>query len=213
MYNLPLFPLNTVLFPDMPLPLHIFEERYKLMINRCRQEERPFGVVLIQSGEAQHGPLAIPHSVGCTAKIANVQELSEGRLFIMAIGQERFRIVSVNKDNPYLIGTVEKAPLQGETNARLPIATPQLHSLVVEYLQILSKIGKVEFDPTQIPTDPHSFLYLAASIIQLPLERKQSFLAADQAINLLYGLYNEYRDQVTLLRAMPPNDQGSFSIN
>ena len=67
---LPLFPLNTVLFPNMVLPLHVFEERYKLMINTCLAQDKPFGVVLIYSGTEAGGP-AVPHSVGTVARIAH----------------------------------------------------------------------------------------------------------------------------------------------
>ncbi|HQF70729.1 MAG TPA: LON peptidase substrate-binding domain-containing protein, partial [Promineifilum sp.] len=69
MYELPLFPLNLVLFPGMPLPLHIFEERYKEMVADCLRENRPFGVVLIAEGRAEGGAPARPHVVGCTAEI------------------------------------------------------------------------------------------------------------------------------------------------
>ena len=75
MYELPLFPLNVVLFPGMPLPLHIFEDRYKEMIADCIRENRPFGVVLIEEGSAEHGPAARPVAIGCTAEIAQVQEM------------------------------------------------------------------------------------------------------------------------------------------
>ena len=67
--DLPLFPLNTVLFPGMVLPLHIFEERYKLMINHCLEEERPFGVLLIREGK-EVGSGAVPYQVGTTTMIA-----------------------------------------------------------------------------------------------------------------------------------------------
>ena len=87
---LALFPLNTVLFPGMPLPLHIFEERYKIMIGRCIDEDRPFGVVLIQSGTEVGNP-AVPHVVGTTALIAAVKRLEDGRMNLIAVGQERFR--------------------------------------------------------------------------------------------------------------------------
>ena len=64
-HELPLFPLNTVLFPDMPLPLHVFEPRYLEMMDYCRRERTPFGVVLIQSGPEVGGP-SLPFSVGMT---------------------------------------------------------------------------------------------------------------------------------------------------
>jgi Lon protease-like protein len=75
--DLPLFPMNTVLFPGMVLSLHIFEERYKLMINRCLEEERSFGVLLIRKGQ-EVGGSAIPYDVGTTTTIAGLNRLTAG---------------------------------------------------------------------------------------------------------------------------------------
>lgn len=86
MYELPLFPLNTVLFPGTPIQLHIFEDRYLKMINRCIEEHKPFGVVLIEEGSEAFGPLAKPYRIGCTALIAKVEKLEDGRINITAVG-------------------------------------------------------------------------------------------------------------------------------
>ena len=99
MFELPLFPLNTVLFPGMPLTLHIFEDRYKLMIGKCIQERQPFGVVLIRRGLEALGPVADTHSVGCMAFIRQVERLEQGRTLVRmglnhrrnTIPQGRFR--------------------------------------------------------------------------------------------------------------------------
>ena len=88
MLNLPLFPLNTVLFPEMPLPLHIFEVRYKQMIAKCLAGDRTFGVVLIKHGSEALGPLAEPYSIGCTARIIESQSLGEGRMEITTVGED-----------------------------------------------------------------------------------------------------------------------------
>lgn len=213
MFELPLFPLNTVLFPDMPLPLHIFEERYKIMMDTCIQEKRPFGVVLIREGAAEFDPLVTPHPIGCTAKIIQVQHLNEGDLFIMAVGEKRFRIHSLQRDKPYLVGQVEYAPLETEQVKSLDKAVHRLYPLVVDYLNILAQVGKVEFDTSQIPTDPSTFVYLAASIIQVPVEKKQNFLAEDDATQLLNDLRHVYHEEVPLLRLIPAQDQGIFSMN
>src|SRR4029450_7854046 len=98
-----LFPLNTVLFPGMPLPLHVFEERYKLMVGRCLEEERPFGVVLIRTGQEGGGP-AVPHRVGTTAEIATAKHLDDGRMNLLVVGQERVRIRELVRQEPYLVG-------------------------------------------------------------------------------------------------------------
>jgi len=97
---LPLFPLEVVLFPGMPLPLHIFEPRYKLMIAHCREQQQEFGVVLSRKHK--------PAQVGCSAEILKViKEYPDGRLDILAVGQNRFRLLQVFEDLPYLQGRVD----------------------------------------------------------------------------------------------------------
>jgi Lon protease-like protein len=216
MYEIPLFPLNTVLFPGMPLPLHIFEERYKEMIGRCLQERLPFGVVLVQDDIPESdlpSESSKPHTVGCTAEIAQVQPLEEGRMLIMTIGRERFRIVDLKYDQPYLVGLVETAPLVREDEELLDRAAAHLHPLVTEYLTILADVGEVEFDVGQVPHDAEALVYLAATLIQLPQEDKQHLLATDRASTLLKRLYHHYKGEVALMRWIPKADQGIFSSN
>lgn len=213
MNELPLFPLNTVLFPGMPLPLHIFEERYKAMISHCLQENIPFGVVMIKEGVAEGGPLARPHLIGCTAEIAQVEDLEQGRMLIMTIGRERFRVVKLQHDKPYLVGMVEAAPLvEGDPEA-LQSDAAALFPLVREYLEILARTGSIDFDAAQIPAEPVPLSYLAATIIQLPMEEKQQLLGLDHAAQLLRSILTIYRWEVALMRSMPPDDQGIFSTN
>ena len=104
--ELPLFPLNSVLFPGATLPLHIFEERYKLMIGRCLQSGSPFGVLLIRSGN-EVGEAGEPFEVGTTARIVRVQHLDEGRMNLVCLGEQRFRLLKTLRDTPYLVGEVE----------------------------------------------------------------------------------------------------------
>ena len=104
--ELPLFPLNNVvLFPGMPLPLHIFEERYKAMIGDCVRRSEPFGVLLIKEGN-EVGEPASPHSVGTTARISQVQRLQEGRLNILTRGERRFELLETVQTVPHLVGLV-----------------------------------------------------------------------------------------------------------
>src|SRR5262245_66168313 len=118
MYELPLFPLNTVLFPGMPLRLHIFEERYKLMIGRCYAEGEPFGVTLIKRGQ-EVGGRAEPFQIGCKAVITEVEPLEGGRMNIVAVGSERFQIHSLKHNQPYLIGMVDSLPLANDDSQYL----------------------------------------------------------------------------------------------
>jgi Lon protease-like protein len=93
--TIPLFPLELVLMPSMPLPLHIFEERYKLMIGECLEQKKAFGVVYQKSSDMKR--------IGCTAKIVQVlRRFDDGRLDIMTQGVKRFVIENIYEDKPYL---------------------------------------------------------------------------------------------------------------
>src|SRR3990172_1239116 len=104
--ELPLFPLNAVLFPGATLPLHIFEERYKQMIRHCLEEKTPFGVMLIRKGN-EVGEPAEPFAVGTTAHIARAEHLQEGRMNLICLGGQRFRLLKTLRSEPYLVGEVE----------------------------------------------------------------------------------------------------------
>ena len=104
--SLPLFPLGSVLFPGMLLPLHIFEPRYRLLLQRSVQNDQPFGIVLIRSG-AEVGGSAEPHRVGTTARVVGTTPLPGGRSFIIARGERRFAIETIDAERePYLVGEV-----------------------------------------------------------------------------------------------------------
>ena len=103
---LPLFPLGAVLFPGALMPLHIFEPRYRLLIRRCLERQRPFGIVLIRNGP-EVGDGAEPYDVGTEAKIVAQSPLPDGRSYIVTRGGRRFAVESVIADaEPYLMGQV-----------------------------------------------------------------------------------------------------------
>ena len=103
---LPLFPLSAVLFPQMLMPLHIFEPRYRLLVRRCLDHQQPFVIVLIKPG-AEAGAVAEPREVGTTARIVGHSPLPDGRSYIVVRGERRFAIDTVLTDaEPYLVGRV-----------------------------------------------------------------------------------------------------------
>jgi hypothetical protein len=119
--TLPLFPLGSVLFPEMLMPLHIFEPRYRLLVRRSMDRDAPFGIVLIQSGD-ESGPGAIPHRVGTLARIVAHAQLPDGRSLITVRGDRRFEILNVMPDEePYLLGLVRYLDDEPEEAAR-PLA-------------------------------------------------------------------------------------------
>src|SRR5579859_3037980 len=106
---MPLFPLEqVVLFPGMSLPLRIFEERYKVMIGACQVTDQVFGVVLIHSGR-EVGEPAEPEPVGCTARMVRVDRIPDGRMHILTIGEQRFRLLGHARAmaEGYLVGDVQ----------------------------------------------------------------------------------------------------------
>ena len=105
MPRLRLFPLRTVLFPGMDLQLQVIEERYRTLVAECLETGEPFGVALIREGDEVGGP-AVPHGVGCTARIRRVAPTRDGRLALDAVGVRRFRIARLYEDRPYLSADV-----------------------------------------------------------------------------------------------------------
>jgi Lon protease-like protein len=202
MLELPLFPLNTVLFPGMPIKLHIFEERYKQMMQLCLDEDRPFGVVLIREGREALGPLAEPHMIGCTARVIQVEPLERGNMNILAIGQERFEIVSLARDLPYLVGEVSLVPLDDPDLDAVAKLGSHLSKWLMRYLETLSNADLIEFDPERLPEDPMELAYMAAALLQVQNDQKQSLLAAERATALLAEVCALYKREVALLDAM-----------
>jgi uncharacterized protein len=215
---IPLFPLNLVLFPGMPLNLHIFEERYKLMVNECIDERKPFGVVLIANKENDTSRRAEPHLIGCTAHITQVQPLSQGRMNISAIGRERFQVKELHYDKPYLSGTTALYPMDTTLTDKTRIQAGSLRNRLQRYLSVLQKARQVKFDGAFLPKTSQELAYLAAVLLQVEPVEKQKFLAATSLSALTEELLDIYRTEVTLLEELiePPDDidfKGVFSLN
>ena len=142
MIEIPIFPLRSVLCPGVALPLHIFEERYRLMVNRCIERGEPFGVVLLRQGR-EVGPLkGQVAAVGTTAAIRRAGAYPDGRLDILTVGQQRFRLEGVdNVSEPYLVGRVslldEPTGPEGEASDR----AQRVGRRFIEYLELLQPEG------------------------------------------------------------------------
>lgn len=173
--SLPLFPLNTVLFPGMVLPLHIFEERYKLMIDRCLEEERPFGVVLIREGK-EAGESAVPYDVGTTSVIAGVTRYDDGRMNIVSLGNERFRLRKLHYSQPYLVADAEPWPLLGAGKAVAQRQVEPMRALLRQYFALLAMAEGHKINVEEVPDEPRALALLIAIALQLPLPQKQALL-------------------------------------
>ena len=218
MAELPLFPLNTVLFPGMQLKLHIFEERYKTMMNRCIDREAPFGVVLIRHGTEAYGPNVTPYEVGCTADISAVQRLPLGRMNIVATGKRRFRIRALDRHQSYLIGDVEYFTPADDRPRLARVYSKVLRPLLLRYVDIMAASSDSRFDPSKLPRQPRAVAQIASILLQTDNSQKQELLSIDSLSQLLITLVDIYRLETMLLkiRLSPPDEDfniGFFSLN
>ena len=151
--ELPLFPLNTVLFPGGHLPLHIFEDRYKQMIADCIAAKRPFGVCLIREGN-EVGTAAEPFDFGTTAHIRSVEELDEGRLNIVCTGGQRFRVAEITQHSPYLAAEVSVVAPEDETGDQLDDLAGTAGALFAEYVRLNLASVNQWARGIEVPSDP-----------------------------------------------------------
>ena len=175
--ELPLFPLNTVLFPGQMLPLHIFEDRYRLMIRRCLAEDLPFGVVLIKRG-SEVGVEAEPHEVGTIARILKSTHQSDGTIDIVTVGQERFCIDHLIHDQPYLRGEVKTLPMQAPTDSdAVATLADRVRDNVSCYIKLIAEAAGLQIQVDAMPDAPQQLGYLAGVAMQIDNREKQEILA------------------------------------
>jgi Lon protease-like protein len=171
---LPLFPLHVVLFPGRPLPLHVFEPRYRELLDDCLAGDRRFGVVAIRYGRAERGASDV-YDVGTVAEIVRVERLDDGRSNIVTCGAERFRITRLLRDRPYLSAEVT---LLDEQSAN-PSLAPFTVLLRNDLQAFLCEMGAGERWAGRLPANPAQLAWLAACAAELQLSEQQHLLEID----------------------------------
>ena len=164
-----------VLFPKQTLPLHIFEDRYKLMIGRCIDENAPFGVVLVKSGD-EVGGAAEPYDVGTTARIARVQRLPDGRMNLISLGRRRFRILELDRSEDYLAGEVEYLENTGAAGEEVEASAERIAEQFAEQYRLVMAISSQWTRQMSIPGAPAVLADYVASRLDIPNEAKQELL-------------------------------------
>ena len=196
---IPLFPLNTVLFPGGRLSLRIFEPRYVDMVRHCMRESTGFGVVLIREGVEAGGP-AETFDVGTLARIVDFDQLDRGLLGITAVGERRFHVVGreVQKDG-LNTGTVEWLV---EREAAVPMADFAPYAQLLEHL--LPELGALYAGVTPRFDDARWVVSRLIEMLPLPLPDKQLCLALDDPAKRLDLLRS-----IVKITARPPGSGGS----
>jgi len=186
----PLFPLNTVLFPGGPLPLRIFEARYVDMVSERLRADGPFGVLLIRDGR-ETGP-ATTYEVGTLARITDWYQGSDGLLGVTAIGGQRFRLLSVDRQADGLnTGEVELLPEEPQ------VPLPDEYGGIVEILSaVLDDLGRL-YDSLDRRYDDATWLtWRFVEVLPLDLEDKQACLensSASERLDLVLRLLDSVR--------------------
>ena len=196
--EIPLFPLPLVLFPRVLLPLHIFEERYKLMINTCFEQDDVFGIVLLRSGAETESEDTI-HRVGVTARILQVERLENGRMEILTEGEDRFRIRRFTAQEPYWKGMVEVF----DDNA----SHPAIESMQEEVSELYRKVAELgaKIDSSQeseiaLPDSPTDLSHMISYILDIDPEAKQKLLEMTSAAERLRSLVPYLNDSIEKLQ-------------
>lgn len=172
---LPLFPLRTVLYPGMPLPLHIFEERYRLMIGECLEHDAPFGVSLIRKGAEVGGP-AVTFDVGTSARIVQSSRREDGRMDLMCQGVRRFRIVETFQDRPYLRGRI--VFLDEPAGDEADLFGPMVHAAFRDNVRLASGLRNEWVRDVRLPEEPGALSYAVAYLLDAHHSFKQMLLEA-----------------------------------
>ena len=216
---LPLFPLNTVLFPGVALPLHVFEPRYRTLFDELTGQEGPkrFGVVAIRQGlEVGEHERPVLHDVGCVAELRHATRYDDGRYDVVATGGPRFHLLDVDDGRPFLRANVEYLPEEsGENAAALAAATVALFG---DYWLAVAAV-RGDDDPGAPPAipidDPALVSYVVSAAMRLDLPEKQTLLAIPDTPGRLRRLLSLLRRETALLGATPAEvpTEGPFSLN
>ncbi|NET55733.1 MAG: LON peptidase substrate-binding domain-containing protein [Symploca sp. SIO2E6] len=168
--ELPLFPLEVVLFPGRPLPLHIFEFRYRMMMNTILDSDRRFGVLMWDQVKGQ------PATIGCCAEIIHFQRLPDDRMKILTLGQQRFRVLEYVREKPYRVGLVEWIEDQ-PTNKDLRTMAMLVDQLLRDVVHLSAKLTdqKIEL-PEDLPDLPLELSYWVASNLDGVIAEQQALL-------------------------------------
>jgi uncharacterized protein len=203
--TLPLFPLGTVLYPGLLLPLNIFEERYRELVRDLLDgpEPRRFGVIAIRKGrETGVDGISALYQVGCTATVREVAEQDDGRYHLVTVGTQRFRLASLDNSRPYLQGEVDLLEDEVGDEAAAGLAVQAVQRGFHGYVEALASRESVEVTVPELPDEPLLLSYLVAASMILDLSVRQDLLAEPDAERRLGAERALLARETTMLRSL-----------
>jgi ATP-dependent Lon protease len=189
--ELPLFPLPVVLFPGVPLPLHIFEPRYRQMLNDVRASNNFFGLSYFDASSATTDLPPAGH-VGCVAEVTEIQSLPDGRSNILTVGLIRYRVEGyVDRGEPYLVARVSFFEDQEESQDLLSESS---RNVAETFTRIARAVRIINDERASLPdisdTEPQRLSFLVAAAIEIDAELKQELLELQSTSERLQRLSN-----------------------
>ncbi|HLQ56059.1 MAG TPA: LON peptidase substrate-binding domain-containing protein [Streptosporangiaceae bacterium] len=203
--TMPLFPLGTVLFPGLLLPLHIFEQRYRQLVSDllAGPEPRRFGVIAIRKGrETGLDGISALYEVGCIATVRQVTEHEDGRFDLVTAGTQRFRLAGLDDSKPYLQAEVDLLPDDTGDDTAARLAAQAAQHAFRDYLSALACQGATQLSIPDLPDDPVMLSYLVAASMIIDLSGKQALLAQPDAAGRLAAERALLSRETTMLRSL-----------
>ena len=206
--QLPIFPLNTVVFPGVTVPLHVFEERYRALVHHLLtisdKTQRLFGVVAIREGYevGSHGVQSV-HRVGCVVQMTSVEPYADGRFDIEVVGRHRLRLDALDTSGTDLVGdveTVEEAKVDTPTGLQ---EAEKTRATFEEYRRRLSELRGDDVLDGDLPRDPEFLSYALAATCLLTLQERQELLEAANPLDRLVMLRHALREEMRAMTAVP----------
>jgi uncharacterized protein len=217
--TMPLFPLGTVLYPGLVLPLHIFEERYRQLVGDLLDgpEPREFAVIAIRKGrETGVDGVSALHEIGCTARLRRVMRHDDGRFEVVTVGTQRFRLLELDHSRPYLRGEIELLTEETGDGAAAALAVQVVQRTFREYLDALATQGAAQIEVPDLPDEPVLLSYLVAASVIVDLGDRQALLAEPDAAGRLAAERTLLSRETRILRTLtstPATDLRSSPYN
>ena len=211
-WELPLFPLGTVLFPGLVLPLHIFEDRYRQLIAEllAGPQPRQFGVIAIRKGrESGIDGISALYDIGCTATLQHVTMHQNGTSDVLSVGAQRFALAGLDYSRPYLTGQVDLLPDEIGDAAAARQAAAAVRGAFGSYLEALSGRGGTRVSVPELPQEPVALSYLIATSMIIEVSERQALLAEPDAAARLAAersLLSAHTSMLRSLTSMPAPD-------
>ncbi len=202
---LPLFPLGTVLYPGLLLPLHIFEERYRQLVRDLQAGPPPqrFGVIAIRKGrETGVDGISALYEIGCIATLRRLTERDDGRFDLVTVGTQRFRLAELDQSQPYLQGQVNLLAEETGDEAAAAVAGQAVQVAFRTYLDALAAQRAGQVSVPELPDEPVLLSYLVASSVIVDLSDRQALLAEPDALSRLTAERALLSRETSMLRSL-----------